>query len=461
MNPKLLPWLWALVFLIIAGATRFARLGDWSFAGDEGYTAIEVGTMSTPSLEDPVMNVVPKVIPLSFALHDAGCRWFGSDEFGSRVLSATFGTLSIPLIVLLLWPSLGSRTSIIAGLLLLLWPEHLFQSQQFRFYMFAFFFTSLSLSVALLGMTRNSAGPLVAACGLGALAVLSHTICAPLLGVVFLAEVARCLRLKKWDTIRLLIVTAANLAVVADYFLRVKPLAGNMSKAEFWSPSSLYGVQSAILLIGWPVFLFAILGAVRMLNRRTSTDLFWLGGMVLWGLQTLVLPAVLPYHADYLFPLALVMLVPAAVAIELVASALVQNSKLLALTFVLVACLLPLPSVASHYSDGSRYDFRRACDFVTDQSLPTDRYAGYNCTVLNRYLPRHAENINSPEALVKLQEMRSQPGRIWIVLTRGRNPLPEDLAVWLREHTTLKKQFRKQRFDYHDYVVDVYLDTGR
>ncbi len=69
--------------------------------------------------------------------------------------------------------------------------------------------------------------------------------------------------------------------------------------------------------------------------------------------------------------------------------------------------------------------------------------------------------INCPDAVDMIQEMQKQPGRIWIVVTRGRNPLHEELAEWLREHATLKKQFRKQRFDYYEYCVDVYLVPNR
>jgi hypothetical protein len=123
--------------------------------------------------------------------------------------------------------------------------------------------------------------------------------------------------------------------------------------------------------------------------------------------------------------------------------------------------LLPLPSIASYYSDGNRYDFRRAGAYVSEQATSTDRFAGYNCTVLNQYLPVAAVNVQCPDAVERLQQMRKHPGRIWIVVTRGRNPLHEELADWLREHATLKKQFRRQRFDYYEYVVDVYLDEGR
>ncbi len=239
----------------------------------------------------------------------------------------------------------------------------------------------------MLSSVRNSLGLLFVACVLGAFAVLSHTICAPLFGVLLLGEVAACWKKQKLNRTRLIVLVLANVSVVVDYFIRVRPLTGNMMQAESWSPSSVAALQSAVQLIGWPTFVFAGLGAMRIVHRRTATDLFWLGCMAVWVVQAVALPLVVPFHADYLFPLALVMVLAAAVAVEMIVEQLTKTSTPLAFGFIAVVCMLPQPSLASYFNDGSSYDLRRAGAYVTERTLPTDRFSGYNCTVLNQYVP--------------------------------------------------------------------------
>ena len=78
------------------------------------------------------------------------------------------------------------------------------------------------------------------------------------------------------------------------------------------------------------------------------------------------LPFVVVYHPNYVFPLALAVLVLAGWAVAGVAERLRPAGAVVVVAWVSVALALQLPSVVSHYLDGSRPDYRTAARYVAD-----------------------------------------------------------------------------------------------
>jgi len=128
----------ALVGLVLvtafAGALRFHRLGDWSFAYDELYTFQEADILFGEPPDDlgPARQKerLAKTIPLSYALHAFDYALFGRDEFGSRVLCAVAGALGVGLTFWLLSRVLGLGVATIVAMLVATWPDHLFQASR-------------------------------------------------------------------------------------------------------------------------------------------------------------------------------------------------------------------------------------------------------------------------------------------------------------------------------------------
>ena len=81
---------------------------------------------------------------------------FGRDEFGSRVVLAALGTLSVGIVFLILDVLKGRATATATALLVALWPDHIFQSQQTRFYVVAAFFACLCIFVGAFAAQRRS-----------------------------------------------------------------------------------------------------------------------------------------------------------------------------------------------------------------------------------------------------------------------------------------------------------------
>src|SRR5262249_32791328 len=130
---------------------------------------------------------LPRLIPLGYYVHYLDYQLFGRDEFGSRVLMAILGTASVAILFLALDTTLGRPTALAAAILMALWPEHLFQSQQTRFYITAQFFALLSMVAGAHALSRRSALLTFLACLAALAAILSHTLQGLLLPGLLLA----------------------------------------------------------------------------------------------------------------------------------------------------------------------------------------------------------------------------------------------------------------------------------
>jgi hypothetical protein len=102
------------------------------------------------------VTVLPRLIPASYAILESGYRLFGREEFGSRTMPAIFGTLHVAMVFLFGTRLHGRRFGLILSLLVALWPEHIFHSQQNRFYMFAMCGSTLAFFLATLGLQKAS-----------------------------------------------------------------------------------------------------------------------------------------------------------------------------------------------------------------------------------------------------------------------------------------------------------------
>ena len=122
--------------LVLAGGMRFYRLGNWSLAGDETATFEEVDSLLThrPADLNNQIDSLPRLIPLAHGALAIGYNLFGRSDFGCRALPALLGSLNLALLYLLLRGPLGALPPLTSALFVALWPEHIFHSQENRFY---------------------------------------------------------------------------------------------------------------------------------------------------------------------------------------------------------------------------------------------------------------------------------------------------------------------------------------
>jgi hypothetical protein len=451
--------------LVLAGVLRFCKLGEWSFAKDETATLWEEASLFLGVNASPDSQIfrLPRIVPLSHFLLHVGYTLFGRDEFGSRVVPAILGTASVGAVFLLLDALTGRSTASATSLLIALWPAHIVLSQENRFYMIAFFFSSLCLLVGALAAKRRSAILGLAACCLAIAAGLSHTISFAVLLVSLLALVSCSMAPSRPPPRIIVLIYFLAILVVAGFAtIYLKPLVKGWNEGSSFGYTVPHSILASILMFGWPVVILAGLGGLLLLYERSLEGWYWVTCALSWAIMTAALPLVVHYHPSYSFPLALCPMVLAGSAVATVFESLRRNSVLIGAAWLIGAAMLNLPSLVSHYIDGSRPDMRSAAHYVRTNWTTGDRVTGPSMGLFLHYASGSDPVIPLSESdpVPQLQRLAQDPGRLWIVIQSGRSGLPDDLSVWLGKRCSHEFKVRRRRFDYEDNCVDVYKLRG-
>jgi mannosyltransferase len=141
-------WYWyglGLVAIMLTGlALRLYSIGSESLWLDEGFSTLAA---TQPTLRDVLTFIFREDLhpPLYYLLLHFWIGWFGDSESAMRILSAIFGTLSLPLVVRLGRDMMDRKTASLAALLAAICVYHVFFGQEVRGY-------SLFALLALLSM---------------------------------------------------------------------------------------------------------------------------------------------------------------------------------------------------------------------------------------------------------------------------------------------------------------------
>ena len=454
---------------VIAAGLRFWHLGDWPFANDETATFQEADALFSPSPgeADSQIGRLPRMVPLAHATHYLGYSLFGRDEFGSRALPALLGVAQVCLLFLGLRPLLGLPAALAAGLMAALWPEHLFQSQQNRFYMPACFTATAALLAGGYAVRRHSPALTALTCVLGFVAVLALTLNGLLFPGLVVGVGAAAVAARRPLPWRMLAVACLGAACAAVFYVGyVKPLQGQWNAGEAWGYSPLRGLLGAVQLVGLPWLLLAPAGGLLLLRRDPEQGGYWLTWAAVWAVGVVVLPKFVVYHPSYAFPLAVSVVVLSGYAVGAVFERLRAESPLAATAWFAGALALCLPALASYYQDGGRPDYRTPARFIAAHWHEGDRVVAVSPGLLSPYapFPLHAAPLTPGDPLPDLKKLSPREGRTWVVLPRGRSGHPEELRRWLDHHCVRELEVRRGRFDYPEFAVDVYLypaEAGR
>jgi hypothetical protein len=454
----------AFAFMALAGSLRFYKLGSWPFAGDETYTLAEERSLFLQggAPQDSPIYRVPRILPLSYLVHHLGNSLFGRDEFGSRVAPAVLGTLIVGIVFLMIDALQGRATAIATALLVALWPAHVFQSQQVRFYIIAAFFSCLCIFIGAFAAQRRSTPLCILLACLICASVLCHTLTVVLLPITFAGILAGAYADRRplpRNVVYVFLVT--TLAVSIFYGIYLRPLLMNWNKDATWAYGVLHSILASVNRVGWPVFLLGALGVLLLSCERTAQNWYWITCALGWAAATAILPLLIPYHPEYVFPLEISILVAAGYAVGIIYQGLCVRNRFIGYAWIAVACLGNLPGLASHYMDGSRGDMRTAAQYVQKNWRTGDRVAGPVLCVFAHYAQdcEPAIPLFSSEAVAQLNQLADGKGRIWVVLESNRSGLSEDIRQWLGTHCSHELHVRRLRFDYADHCVDVYLYT--
>lgn len=453
----------ALLLVVAAAALRFYKLGHWSFALDEVATLSETRALFDPAFAPHGSQTfrLPRLVPLGYLVSWASYSLFGADEFGSRVGPAFVGALMVGVVFLLSEAAFGRRTAVVIGLLVALSPAHIFQSQLNRFYSVAALFAGVTLLLGSIAAERPALTWTVLACACAVLSVLSHTVSIVLLPMVCVGVLAtRFAENREVPRRDVLVFGVAGVSLCALFLFYVKPLVQGWNRGAEWGYSVGHSVLASVNILGWPLTLLAGLGLILMFEERASRRWYWVSSVCGWAAITVVLPLFVPYHAWYTFPFALSGLVLAGFATSDIYRRLRPTRPLASVVWLCVALGLNLPSVISHFEDGSRVDMRTAAHYVSDHWQPEDRVATVRIETFRYYAGNREPAFALPsgeEATGMLEHLAAGNARLWIVVDSTRGGLPNGLQRWLLANTSHRLHVKAKRLDYFENAMDVFV----
>ncbi|MBN9119303.1 MAG: glycosyltransferase family 39 protein [Planctomycetes bacterium] len=452
-------WLAVVVVVVLAVGLRLAGLGRWPFASDELGTFNEVALFHNPP--NPITHpdqAVPRVIPLSMLVLDAGYRLFGRNEFGCRLLISLLGVAHVAVVTVGLSRVAPRAVALTAGVWLAVAVEHIFYSQYHRFYTLAALLVASATLAAARSVRTGSGRWMTAACVLAGLAVLAHTLAGAVFGVLLIGGAVSAVA-GRWKPA--LVATVGAVAAAGGFALVILPVIGAKAGLTSWTGlSSLHAALGAIVQVSWPVCVLAVPGAVVLWRQDREQGAFWIGAAGVWAGMAAVLPAVLPYHSAYIFPFALPMFVLAATAVVEAATAVRERAGPTAGWLVWVGLpLLNLPALASYYQDGNRHDLRTAAAYVAERIGPADRVISNEPDKLAHYRPALVPHlVHVPRAASPQDAVGAVPpgGRLWVVCSGGRGGFEPEWQEWVHQHCHLQTTVSRTRYDYYAFSVWVF-----
>ncbi len=473
-----------LLILVVAGTMRFAKLGTWSFDGDELFTTLETNIFfgrtpvpeqylkgGTVKPEDTQLARLPRMLPLANATQRLGYRLFGEDEFGARIMPAVFGTLGLGLVYLLSAPLFGTPGALTLTFLMMFWPAHVFFSQQNRFYMETFFFESIVFLLAAYVVKRRS---VVSALFLGVAAtgmILCHTLTGLVWGIVLTGIVVSWITERRFPPVGLVAALLGfSFLFVGFVIFHIVPLTKGWNEVAHWGYSPLHTVLATVNMLGVPVALLVGLGGLFvLLDIKNPGNAFWTIATVGCVVCLPILPKLIVFNPMYIFLFTFPLLVLAARFVEHVFQRLrgsgTMGAFVIASAWFLFVCGLNFPSLASYYLDGSRCDHREAFHYVQEHWRKGDRLTGTMMGAAEWYIPNCVPRIplRTERTEEKLQELieSENGGRLWIVVPSHRGGLDLDLRRWLGRNTSYELRVGKKRFDYEENTVEVFLHTPK
>lgn len=460
-------WLVVVAVTILAAALRLYKLGEWSFWVDEMFTLEDVFGTGKLGLYHGM------TYPLSYILIGLSVNTFGLSEWTARIVPALFGIATPAMVYLLARRRFGEGPSIMAAGIIAISPWSLYWSQMARFYTMTLFFSSASILVLYKGLEENKKSYAAAAGILMALGTISHY--SALLMLVAVGVYVAVVPLLRWrrpaglnlkNSIIFLapFILGAVLVGAKAGALLSKYAAGHPTGTNIANPitAAAYVIASLAYRVEPTMAVLAVAGAWIGLRRRDRGALFLTAAVVVPALILIV--AGVMSHAENRY--AFVVLPPVALlagsALSVIFRSLRETNRTIAIAAVLAVAFPLLQHDASYFgpvSNGERWNYRAAADFLRSRAQPGDVVYSAMPLSLEHYL-RDADlvvlDLNiGPDSKDLPQE------RAWFVIedeTRGES-MSRRISGWLRSEADLAANFPASS-PAANYGLSVYLVDG-
>jgi hypothetical protein len=464
--------------LIVLGlALRFWRLGDWNFQATEIFT-----------LRDSLRPRLSNPRPLGYLLNYYLVRPFlPLDEFGLRLLPATFGLLAIPAFYLVSRRLIGMRAALLGTLLLTVSPVLVLYSQLARYWSLVFLLSTVYPYALYLGVRERNPRALALGLVAGVLAALAHPVAVLLIGGLGVWSVATYLRpgylAQLWSQRGARWGAAIAVFVAALVVVRFVPVLQNWISLHdkhpggqfLLRPPSKPGLKQILYVMAFvdgltlPLALIGVVGISLLWRERDRSLALLLTCLAGFPLLTLILISFrAPVSTYYLVPAVPVFFMGAGVFVDRLFEVDWKAApRWLLPAIVTVLVVAPgVPTLISDYRDGRRFDFRGMARWLEARMAPGDVVFSDQPVVMAHYLPGAAVQRlrQDPVPLMEAERVLHQGGRegtLWIVAPAPSHAFRANLKFggligWMYDNCQLRNMIGVGRVDYRQEYLQVY-----
>lgn len=433
------PWIEYTVLaaiIVLAVILRFYKLGEWSLWEDEVFSIgfAEDGFNFSIWRQSLAVNLI----------HLATAS-LGASAWSARLVPATIGILSIPLLYFPVRSLFNPQTSLFAMLLLAVSPWHLYWSQNARFYSLLFLFFNLGLLLFFIGLEKDRLiwyiGSLVFI-GMAARESLVALFAGPILllylVLVWLLPMDKPVGLKSRNLFIFLGTGLLGGLIIAGPYLRnlsdwLKAF-GRINNNPFWI------LAGSIYYIGLPLACIAALGGMHFLLKRTERPrlqrvslFFGIAGAI--PLLAVMAVSLFHYTANrYIFVSLLAWIILGALTAIEIFSLLPKRHMLIASGVLVLLLISPLSEdfLYFRYQNGNRADWIASTTYIRENMEPGDLVVSATKSVADFYLGgnsiplKYWDPTNSPDS-----------GTVWLIEDLTVKELAPELYIWLREQAEL------------------------
>ena len=347
------------------------------------------------------------------------------------------------------------------SLLIAFWQQHVFYSQENHFYVVPMLFGFLCFLLGACEARRSRPIYPLLLCAAAVAALFSHPVAAAAFGLaclgIFAGAIAGRCQVRKTSILLLLTGGVVLAAIIISYVL---PLQRGWYQGLETGDSPLGAVMATVSRLGWPVVWLAALGGLFAAVEGGAINWYWLTCALGSWAVIFLMPMKFVFIARYALPLSLPMFVLAGTAIARVFSLLAARSRAAAFAWIALAPLVGLPSLASHYLDGSRADLRGAIRYVQRNWRDGDRVCCGSLGMkiaFDHYAPDCGPRVLLAPPGQSVEDIAKPGGRAWIVSCTyfgGRSGGAAD--GWLGKACRLERRFERQRYDHYRFCTEVY-----
>jgi len=358
-----------ILFIALATLIRFWNLGTWSFWADEIFTVQD-------SIKLP--DVMP-INPIIYMIIQSVTNSLGVNEWSTRLGPCIIGIISIPFIYWIARRMFGAATGIIASLLLVIHPWHIFWSQNARAYTLAFLLASLSAFLFYEALEKNKIRYVIGSILLTLFSIFSYLHCILLLPVfvvyVILLPFLPVSLPKGFNQRNLLIFFVPFILALSSLALpSIREYVYSGWGSNEWGRNALYILFTIAYSLGIPFSVASLIGGIHSLAYLNRGGLFLICYALIPLVIILAMSPFLNVAGYYLFFTMPAYLILAALSASELLSYASRTSKVLSSSILLILVIFLIAQTYLYFTveNGGREKWKEAFQSISGKIEKSD-----------------------------------------------------------------------------------------